>query len=403
MTDGVPADWYPDPKGRHQHRYWDGSQWTEQVADQGKQARDPFSAVQAVARSSIDNAADAVPDPKRPASRTIRSPRDAEEIAAAWMRFFGFSDAKATGLGADSGMDVTSARAIAQVKAHMTPIGRPDLQRLHGVSVAKGKMALFFSLMHYTQQAIAWANTVGMALFRFDLQGDPEPVNRAAEEISAAAPGFAPATASNSIWMYAPLVADETVTGVVQKEASPRFRGHDVISWIKQTRSYSMRVDQTFQGRKHRLTQTSHPVVCDSLDGTPIPLNTGGQAATPADADIMVITPRINPADVQREILDLWNRYASLSQPAARQKYAQRLARYSIDPRAQTISVAFASTGIWPVYAALLLRGTSRRIITVEGCNGVRSPHLDRLFTSNLSYVEAELADPRFRRLAASK
>lgn len=33
--------WKVDPFGRHQHRYWDGSQWTEHVADDGKTTADP--------------------------------------------------------------------------------------------------------------------------------------------------------------------------------------------------------------------------------------------------------------------------------------------------------------------------------------------------------------------------
>jgi Protein of unknown function (DUF2510) len=36
----VPAGWKADPTGRHQFRYWDGSGWTENVADDGEQARD---------------------------------------------------------------------------------------------------------------------------------------------------------------------------------------------------------------------------------------------------------------------------------------------------------------------------------------------------------------------------
>jgi hypothetical protein len=38
-----PAAWQPDPTGRHQLRYWDGSQWTEHVADNGTQAVDPLA------------------------------------------------------------------------------------------------------------------------------------------------------------------------------------------------------------------------------------------------------------------------------------------------------------------------------------------------------------------------
>jgi uncharacterized protein YxjI len=36
-----PASWYPDPLGRHEQRYWDGSQWTEHVASHGRQSIDP--------------------------------------------------------------------------------------------------------------------------------------------------------------------------------------------------------------------------------------------------------------------------------------------------------------------------------------------------------------------------
>jgi uncharacterized protein YxjI len=36
----LPADWYPDPSGRHEHRYWDGTQWTPHVASHGRQGTD---------------------------------------------------------------------------------------------------------------------------------------------------------------------------------------------------------------------------------------------------------------------------------------------------------------------------------------------------------------------------
>lgn len=40
-TPSDPADWYPDPWGRHEHRYWDGTQWTEHVSSHGTQKVDP--------------------------------------------------------------------------------------------------------------------------------------------------------------------------------------------------------------------------------------------------------------------------------------------------------------------------------------------------------------------------
>src|SRR5689334_6717893 len=36
-----PADWYPDPYGRHEMRYYDGAQWTEHVSSHGRQTIDP--------------------------------------------------------------------------------------------------------------------------------------------------------------------------------------------------------------------------------------------------------------------------------------------------------------------------------------------------------------------------
>ncbi len=41
----TPApNWYPDPGGRHEHRYWDGAAWTDNVADHGRQSVDPLVA-----------------------------------------------------------------------------------------------------------------------------------------------------------------------------------------------------------------------------------------------------------------------------------------------------------------------------------------------------------------------
>ena len=41
------SSWEPDPTGRHQYRWWDGEQWTDQVADDGVQTVDPVSSAEA--------------------------------------------------------------------------------------------------------------------------------------------------------------------------------------------------------------------------------------------------------------------------------------------------------------------------------------------------------------------
>lgn len=39
-----PPAWYPDPTARHDHRWWDGAEWTAHVADAGAVSRDPIGA-----------------------------------------------------------------------------------------------------------------------------------------------------------------------------------------------------------------------------------------------------------------------------------------------------------------------------------------------------------------------
>jgi hypothetical protein len=40
-TPSVPADWYKDPAGRYEYRYWDGTKWTEHVSRGGVKFTDP--------------------------------------------------------------------------------------------------------------------------------------------------------------------------------------------------------------------------------------------------------------------------------------------------------------------------------------------------------------------------
>jgi uncharacterized protein YxjI len=56
----MPADWYPDPSGRHEHRYWDGSRWTEHVASHGRQ------------RTDHDSSSLPPPTVARPAEKVVR-------------------------------------------------------------------------------------------------------------------------------------------------------------------------------------------------------------------------------------------------------------------------------------------------------------------------------------------
>lgn len=120
----------------------------------------------------------------RPEPRLIRTARDSELVAVDWMRHLGFTDAVATPVGADEGIDVISERGLAQVKMEGSPTTRPTVQQLHGVATAKGKQALFFSLAGYTPPAVEWASRHGIALFRYDYQGTPQAINAPALRLS---------------------------------------------------------------------------------------------------------------------------------------------------------------------------------------------------------------------------
>lgn len=91
----------------------------------------------------------------------------AEELAAAHMQSIGFADAKRTATGADRGLDVLAAEAVAQVKHTAQPVSAPTVQQLVGAAHGRGA-ALFYSTAGYTKQAIEYAEHAGVALFTID-------------------------------------------------------------------------------------------------------------------------------------------------------------------------------------------------------------------------------------------
>jgi hypothetical protein len=56
-----PANWYADPLGRHEVRYWDGSAWTELVASGGVEASDPLPSTAAASSTTTAGSADHTP------------------------------------------------------------------------------------------------------------------------------------------------------------------------------------------------------------------------------------------------------------------------------------------------------------------------------------------------------
>ncbi|MDZ5621680.1 AIM24 family protein [Nocardioides bizhenqiangii] len=75
------AAWHPDPTGRHELRYWDGSQWTEHVSDGGVQSTSPLTppeepAADTAAAQSTETPAAEEPATDRPEGQMDESPAD---------------------------------------------------------------------------------------------------------------------------------------------------------------------------------------------------------------------------------------------------------------------------------------------------------------------------------------
>src|SRR5581483_2469209 len=258
------------------------------------------------------------------AAHLIRSPDDAEQVAAEWMRHLGFADARCTGAGTDGGVDVRSAGAVAQVKAQLTPVGRPELQALYGVARSENRRPLFFSLMSYTAAALAWADEVGMALFRFDHAGLVEAVNAAAEELVAAAGG--PDPAPPPAWPVR--LSDRAGRAALTRERRGllvaervSFAGQGWL-WVQ-----LVRLDYTVATRR-AVAHRAATLAFDLVSGAPFPLpgiepQRSGRAHPVGEATPLAGT--MECAAVLRQISDTWEKLESVTRPAAVERHRAAL------------------------------------------------------------------------------
>lgn len=119
----------------------------------------------------------------KPEPRLVRDAEESEGLAAEWIRYMGWPDARPTVATGDNGIDVigeeTSLGAVAaQVKFEAKKTGRPAIQGLygagHGISASHW---MFFSSAGYSPMAVEWADQMRVGLFRFTLDGAIEPSN----------------------------------------------------------------------------------------------------------------------------------------------------------------------------------------------------------------------------------
>ena len=85
MTDTTTAAaWFPDPSGMHQYRYWDGTLWTDHVADDGAQSLDPLRSLAELAAEKVaeKDAERSLKDAERDAARAAKTAARVERDAA---------------------------------------------------------------------------------------------------------------------------------------------------------------------------------------------------------------------------------------------------------------------------------------------------------------------------------
>jgi hypothetical protein len=343
--------------------------------------------------------ADQVP---RPSPMVIRSPRDAEEAAARWCRWLGFADAELTGVGADGGVDVRARSLVAQVKAHMVPIGRPDLQKLYGVAAAERAVAVFFSLTAYTREAQEWADQVGMALFRFNHAGEAEPVNGYAtamvdraelQERRPAAPAepAEPAEPPKPRWSL-PIGCTDQMAYERLRPRRSGLRPIDQLRWVRQgfLPFASLRYDFSYvaqSGRRYaqQFAQARVAIELATRQMIFIPQSNGDMILIPPEQNI--IEPQWTSASLAAEVNKLWDDPFEAGRPAASRRTWSKLSQYGVPGGSTTLRVIDEGTFLLPYFAALVSGQAGNWFAVLEAVTGQVHPALSSVFTQHAPHL----------------
>ena len=369
------AGWYLDPGGDGQ-RYWDGSVWTEHTHP----------------GASSPSGDSYVPDGShaRPVPRLIRSPEDAELLASEWMRWMGFFDATCTRSGADGGLDVVSTAAVGQVKAHMIPVGRPELQQLYGVATSEHKTPLFFSLMSYTAQALEWADKVGMPLFRFDHAGALEAVNALGGQLIQGS-GEAVRQVAGGPLGYPMRVLDAVAVGAARKQRAGRLIREQVAEvYVTSIWVQAVRLDCTSPGRRRSVRHHVEMRMFDLIAGQPF--ETPKQAPTSLDPSTLVMAPTVIPNAIVRKYTDAWKKLASVTQETAIARHRATLQGLGVPPGALSASPTIVDRVACPIVLALLQEKSGNRIVVFDGSSGALLGNLSKGMTANLPWAMEQVA-----------
>jgi hypothetical protein len=310
------------------------------------------------------------------------------------MRHLGFDDARCTGAGTDGGVDVRSREAVAQVKAQLAPVGRPELQALYGIARSEGRQALFFSLMSYTAAALNWADEVGMALYRFDHAGMVEAVNTAGEALLVAAGG--PRVLLPPAWPVG--LSDRAGRAAIARERRGLLFVERVtlagLGWIW---VQLVRLDYTVPTRRAVTAHRSTILAFDLVSGAPFP----APRADPGSPDEAFLTETVGEKGpfpvtmettaVLRQITGTWEKLEAVTRPAVVERHRAALAYLGVPPEALTISPCVGERVLAPVFVGLLEHRRDSRVVVCSGVTGASLSDLASHLTSRLPGVREEI------------
>lgn len=109
-----------------------------------------------------------IPVTSVPPATGFMTPRDAEHLAAQIMANLGAMNVRVTQATRDGGLDVEADGFVAEVKHYADAVPAAPVHRIFGVAQSRGARALFFTLTGYRPEAVAFAETAGVALFTYD-------------------------------------------------------------------------------------------------------------------------------------------------------------------------------------------------------------------------------------------
>ncbi|MFD5698237.1 hypothetical protein [Streptomyces lasiicapitis] len=118
----------------------------------------------------------------------VRDARDAVTTAALFLRWLGYEDVSDAGPEEErppSGARLTALGVVAQIEPTVRHASLRDVECAWLTAMAHSATCVCFALCDFTPTARIRADELNVALFRIDLTGAPEPLNGAADELTA--------------------------------------------------------------------------------------------------------------------------------------------------------------------------------------------------------------------------